>query len=65
MTRTNSPEAPGLRRLLGRRSFRRAGGTPVAAGYVAAVRLAAALAHLVRRLLVMAVHETSYLARQR
>src|SRR5450755_2457806 len=49
---------------LRRRSFRRAGVTPVAVGYVAAVRLAVAPAHLVRRLLVVAVHETSYLARQ-
>jgi len=58
-------EASGLRRLLGRRAFRVAKITLAALGVAAAVWLAVASAHLVRCLLVVAIHETSYLARQR
>jgi hypothetical protein len=51
----------GLRRSLGQRAFRLAGITPVDIG---GVWLFVAAAHLVRCLLVVVVHETSYLARQ-
>ena len=52
-------------RLLGRRAFCLAVATPVAVGDVVAFWLAVASAHLVCCLLVVAVHEASYLARQR
>jgi hypothetical protein len=51
----------GLRRSLGQRAFRLAGITPVDIG---GVWLVVAATHLIRCLLVVLVHETSYLARQ-